>query len=142
MRETAGSSGRTAHQAAAAPSAATGRAAEYTVPPGQAGSLGSGVPGSSDGSGSGLSGAGRWVPMGYDWVVVGAGLTGVTFARRLAEAADLRVLVVDERDHVGGNVYDEPDAHGVLVQRYGAHIFHTGSALVFDYLTQFTQWFP
>jgi UDP-galactopyranose mutase len=80
--------------------------------------------------------------MGYDWVVVGAGLTGVTFARRLAEAAGLRVLVVDERDHVGGNVYDEPDAHGVLVQRYGAHIFHTGSALVFDYLTQFTQWFP
>ncbi|UQX87941.1 UDP-galactopyranose mutase [Jatrophihabitans telluris] len=76
----------------------------------------------------------------YDWIVVGSGLSGVSFARTLAEAG-AEVLIVERRDHIGGNVFDAPDAHGVLVQRYGAHIFHTGSRRIFNYLSQFTEWY-
>jgi len=77
----------------------------------------------------------------YDWLVVGAGFTGAVAAERLA-AAGKRVLVVDRRPHVAGNAYDELDEHGILVHRYGPHIFHTNSARVFEYLSQFTTWRP
>ena len=78
----------------------------------------------------------------YDVVVVGAGFAGAVMAERLAADAGLRVLVVDRRPHVAGNAFDEHDAAGILIHRYGPHIFHTNSAEVFDYLSRFTDWRP
>ena len=78
----------------------------------------------------------------YDTLVVGAGFAGAVLAERLAADAGQRVLVIDKRPHIGGNAYDEQDAAGVLVHRYGPHIFHTNSADVFDYLSRFTDWRP
>jgi UDP-galactopyranose mutase len=78
--------------------------------------------------------------MGYEVVVVGAGFAGSVLAERLATQAGKRVLVLDRRPHIGGNAYDEYDDRGVLVHRYGPHIFHTNSVDVFDYLSQFTEW--
>jgi UDP-galactopyranose mutase len=78
----------------------------------------------------------------YDAVVVGAGFAGAIMAERLATQLDQRVLVVDRRDHVAGNAYDYRDEHGVLVHRYGPHIFHTNSEKVVEYLSQFTGWLP
>lgn len=78
----------------------------------------------------------------YDTLVVGAGFAGAVLAERLAADAGQRVLVVDRRPHIGGNAYDEHDAAGVLIHRYGPHIFHTNSADVFDYLSGFTDWRP
>lgn len=78
--------------------------------------------------------------MSYDYLVVGAGLSGAVVAERLAAVADRRVLVVEARPHVAGNCYDEHDEAGVLVHRYGPHWFHTGSTRVLDYLSRFTGW--
>ena len=75
-------------------------------------------------------------------LVVGAGLTGAVIAERLASERGLRVLVVDRRDHIGGNVYDEPEAHGIRVHRYGPHLFHTNADAVWRYLSRFTAWRP
>ncbi len=74
-----------------------------------------------------------------DWLIVGAGFAGAVLAERLA-AHGQRVLVIDRRDHIGGNAYDHVDVAGLLVHRYGPHIFHTNSATVFDYLSRFTEW--
>lgn len=79
--------------------------------------------------------------MKVDYLIVGAGFTGATLAERLA-AAGKRVLVVDRRDHIGGNAYDEHTEDGILVHRYGPHIFHTNSKKVFAYLSRFTEWRP
>jgi UDP-galactopyranose mutase len=73
--------------------------------------------------------------------VVGAGYAGSVMARELADAG-WRVHVIDKRPHIGGNAYDEPDAHGVLVHRYGPHIFHTNGERIFQWLSRFTQWRP
>lgn len=73
------------------------------------------------------------------FLVVGAGFAGATCARQLAEAGH-DVRVVDRREHIAGNAYDHLDEHGVLVHRYGPHIFHTNSDKVFDYLSRFTEW--
>jgi UDP-galactopyranose mutase len=78
----------------------------------------------------------------YDTLVVGAGFAGAVLAERLAAESGQRVLVVDKRPHIGGNAYDEHDEAGVLVHRYGPHIFHTNSADVVDYLSRFTDWRP
>ncbi len=78
----------------------------------------------------------------YDTLIVGAGFAGSVMAERLAADAGQKVLVVDRRPHFGGNAYDEHDAAGVLIHRYGPHIFHTNSADVFDYLSRFTEWRP
>ena len=78
----------------------------------------------------------------YDWLVVGAGFAGAVLAERLASQRGERVLVVDRRGHIGGNAYDHLDEAGVLVHRYGPHIFHTNSQPVADYLSQFTEWRP
>ncbi|WP_460414178.1 UDP-galactopyranose mutase [Thermus hydrothermalis] len=80
--------------------------------------------------------------MRVDYLVVGAGFTGATLAERIASELDKRVLVVERRDHIGGNAYDETDERGVLVHRYGPHIFHTESRRVFEYLSRFTEWRP
>jgi UDP-galactopyranose mutase len=75
-----------------------------------------------------------------DFLVVGAGFAGSVVAERLASCLDAKVLVVDKRNHIGGNAYDHHDEHGILVHRYGPHIFHTSSREVFQYLSQFTEW--
>lgn len=76
-----------------------------------------------------------------DFLVVGAGFAGATCARQLAEAGR-SVLIVDKRDRVAGNAYDEINAHGIRVSLYGAHIFHTNSAEVWAFLSRFTAWRP
>lgn len=76
----------------------------------------------------------------FDYLIVGAGFAGSVLAERLARGLGKRVLICDKRSHIGGNAYDEYDSAGVLVHRYGPHIFHTNSAKVFDYLSKFTGW--
>ena len=78
----------------------------------------------------------------YEYLIVGAGFAGSVLAERLASEHGARVLLVDRRNHVGGNAYDEKDAAGILYHKYGPHIFHTNSQQVVDYLSQFTDWRP
>jgi UDP-galactopyranose mutase len=78
----------------------------------------------------------------FDYLVVGAGFAGATIAERLAAHAGKKVLICDKRPHVGGNAYDHYDEAGILVHKYGPHIFHTNSRDVFEYLTRFTEWRP
>lgn len=74
-------------------------------------------------------------------LVVGAGFSGAVVARQLADAG-IAVVVIDRRDHIGGNAHDCADAHGVLVHPYGPHIFHTNALRIFEYLSRFTRWRP
>jgi UDP-galactopyranose mutase len=76
----------------------------------------------------------------FDYLIVGAGFAGSVLAERLARGSGKRVLLVDKRNHIGGNAYDCHDAAGLLIHKYGPHIFHTNSREVFDYLSQFTAW--
>jgi UDP-galactopyranose mutase len=76
----------------------------------------------------------------FDYLVVGAGFAGSVLAERLAVDMGMKVLVVDRRPHVAGNAFDHYDEHGILVHKYGPHIFHTNSADVFGYLSRFTEW--
>ncbi len=76
----------------------------------------------------------------YDYLIVGAGFSGSVLAERLASVLDKKVLLIDRRNHVGGNAYDFYNNAGLLVHKYGPHIFHTNSSQVFDYLSQFTAW--
>lgn len=78
----------------------------------------------------------------FDYLIVGAGFAGSVLAERLARRSNKRILIVDRRPHIGGNAYDHYDSAGVLVHKYGPHIFHTNSQEIFDYLSQFTQWRP
>lgn len=78
----------------------------------------------------------------YDYLIVGAGFAGSVIAERLAEGLGRRVLLIDRRDHIAGNAYDHYDAAGVLVHRYGPHIFHTNAQRIVDYLSRFTEWRP
>ena len=76
----------------------------------------------------------------YDTLVVGAGYAGSILAQQLATRCEQRVLVIDRRDHIAGNAFDYHDEHGVLVHKYGPHIFHTNSEKVVEYLSNFTAW--
>jgi UDP-galactopyranose mutase len=76
----------------------------------------------------------------FNFMVVGAGFAGSVVAERLASSLNARVLLVDRRNHIGGNAYDHYDDAGILVHKYGPHIFHTASRDVFDYLSRFTEW--
>lgn len=78
----------------------------------------------------------------YDYLIVGAGFAGAVMAERLASQADKKVLIIDKRPHIGGNTYDYFDDAGILVHKYGPHIFHTNSREIFDYLGKFTAWRP
>ncbi|MCX9103485.1 UDP-galactopyranose mutase [Aeromonas veronii] len=80
--------------------------------------------------------------MKYQAIVIGAGLSGTVMAERMASQLGWKVLVLEQRDHIGGNCFDEYDEHGVLIHRYGPHLFHTDSKEVWDYLSQFTEWLP
>ena len=76
----------------------------------------------------------------YNCLIIGAGMAGAVAARRLAEEGGRRVLLLERRGHVGGNAYDCYDETGVLIHRYGPHIFHTNNRRVFDFLSRFTAW--
>ncbi len=76
----------------------------------------------------------------FDFLIVGAGFSGSVIAERLASQSGKKVLVVDRRNHIGGNAYDCYDNAGILTHKYGPHIFHTNSREVFEYLSQFTEW--
>jgi len=78
----------------------------------------------------------------YDYLIVGAGFAGSVIAERLAEGLGRNVLVVDRREHIAGNAYDHLDDAGVMVHRYGPHIFHTNAQRIVDYLSRFTEWQP
>jgi UDP-galactopyranose mutase len=78
----------------------------------------------------------------FDYLIVGAGYAGSVLAERLACGSGKQVLLVDRRPHIGGNAYDHYDESGILVHKYGPHIFHTNSKEVFDYLSRFTEWRP
>lgn len=80
--------------------------------------------------------------MNVDYLIVGAGFTGSVLAERIASGLDKKVLVVEQRDHIGGNACDEYNEEGILVHRYGPHIFHTNSERVWRYLSRFTRWRP
>ena len=76
----------------------------------------------------------------FDYLIVGAGFAGAVLAERLARGWGKEVLIVDRRSHIGGNAYDHYDDAGILIHRYGPHIFHTNCREVFDYLSRFTAW--
>jgi len=78
----------------------------------------------------------------YDYLIVGCGFAGSVLAERLTSEHGARILMIDKRDHVGGNAFDEKDEAGILIHRYGPHIFHTNSDEVFAYLSRFTRWRP
>jgi UDP-galactopyranose mutase len=76
----------------------------------------------------------------FDYLIVGAGFAGSVLAERLAAGSGKKVIICDKRPHIGGNAYDHYDDAGVLVHKYGPHIFHTNSREVFEYLSRFTEW--
>ncbi|UOF91393.1 UDP-galactopyranose mutase [Fodinisporobacter ferrooxydans] len=77
--------------------------------------------------------------MVYDYLIVGAGFAGCVTAERLASSGK-KVLLIDKRPHIGGNAFDEFDQYGILIHKYGPHIFHTNSEQIFKYLSKFTEW--
>ena len=78
----------------------------------------------------------------FDYLIVGAGFSGLTLAERLTTQLGERCLIVDKRDHIGGNAHDFVDAAGVLVHAYGPHYFRTNSDRIIRYLSMFTDWRP
>ncbi len=78
--------------------------------------------------------------MNFKYVIVGAGLAGLTIAERIANELKEKVLVIEKRNHIGGNIYDSYNEEGILIHNYGPHIFHTNDKEVYDYLSGFTVW--
>ncbi|MCC2548368.1 UDP-galactopyranose mutase [Hymenobacter sp. BT175] len=78
----------------------------------------------------------------FDYLIVGAGFAGSVLAERLATRSNKKVLILDKRNHIAGNAYDHYNEEGILVHKYGPHIFHTNSKDVFEYLSNFTDWRP
>ncbi|MCU1291077.1 MAG: UDP-galactopyranose mutase [Acidobacteria bacterium] len=76
----------------------------------------------------------------FDYLIVGAGFAGSVLAERLANGSGKKVLICDKRPHIAGNAYDYYNDEGILIHKYGPHIFHTNSKDVFDYLSRFTEW--
>jgi UDP-galactopyranose mutase len=76
----------------------------------------------------------------YDVIIVGAGLSGCVIAERFANLKNKKVLIIEKRDHIGGNCYDYVDENGIIVSKYGAHLFHTNDTEVWNYINQFDIW--
>ena len=77
----------------------------------------------------------------YQNIIIGTGFAGAVVARELAEQRGETVLIIDSRNHIGGNCYDCNDEYGILIHQYGPHIFHTNMKHVYDYLSRFTEWY-
>jgi len=78
--------------------------------------------------------------MRIHYLIVGAGFAGCTLAERIATQLNKRVMLIEKRHHIGGNAYDYFNEDGILVQKYGPHIFHSNSRVVWEYLSQYTEW--
>lgn len=78
--------------------------------------------------------------MKFKYIIVGAGLAGITMAERIANVMRENVLIIEKRQHIGGNIYDSYNEAGILIHNYGPHTFHTDDKEVFDYICQFTEW--
>ncbi len=76
----------------------------------------------------------------FDYLIVGAGFAGSVLAERLANGSGKKILICDKRPHIAGNAFDYYNDEGILIHKYGPHIFHTNSADVFEYLSRFTEW--
>jgi UDP-galactopyranose mutase len=77
----------------------------------------------------------------YDYIIVGCGLSGCVIAERIANVLNKRVLILEKRDHIGGNCYDYVDEQtNIRVNKYGAHLFHTNDKIVWDYINKFSEW--
>ncbi|MCL6528431.1 MAG: UDP-galactopyranose mutase [Thermaceae bacterium] len=76
----------------------------------------------------------------FDYIVVGAGFAGCVMAERIASQLNKKVLIVERKKHIGGHCYDYKDEHGIIIHRYGPHLFHTNHKHVWEYLSQFTEW--
>ena len=74
------------------------------------------------------------------YLIVGAGLSGSIIAERIANVLKKEVLVIDRRNHIGGNIYDYKDQNGILIHKYGPHAFHTDNKKVWHHLSYFTEW--
>ena len=77
----------------------------------------------------------------YDAIVIGAGFAGATIAERIANGNNKKVLIIDKRQHIAGNMYDYEDENGIIIHQYGPHLFHTNLESVYNYLSNFTEWF-
>lgn len=82
------------------------------------------------------------LPFAPDFLIVGAGFAGLTMAERITTQLGKSCLLVEKRDHIGGNAYDRYDDHGVLLHHYGPHYFRTNSPKIREYLSKFTEWHP
>jgi len=76
----------------------------------------------------------------FDYIIVGAGFAGSVIAERIAKVLNKKVLVIEKRNHIGGNCYDYKSKEGIIIHKYGPHLFHTNNKDVFDYLSNFTDW--
>ncbi len=76
----------------------------------------------------------------FDYIVIGSGFSGSVIAERIANVLNKKVLIIEKRNHIGGNCYDYKDENNIIVHQYGPHLFHTDNKDVFDYLSNFTQW--
>ncbi|TXJ03588.1 MAG: UDP-galactopyranose mutase [Neisseriales bacterium] len=76
----------------------------------------------------------------FDYIVIGAGFSGAVMAERIATQLKKRVLIIEQRNHIGGNCYDQYNEDGLLVYKYGPRVFHTPDKQVWDYVSQFTEW--
>eukprot|EP00405_Crypthecodinium_cohnii_P020647 CAMPEP_0206473668 /NCGR_PEP_ID=MMETSP0324_2-20121206/33020_1 /ASSEMBLY_ACC=CAM_ASM_000836 /TAXON_ID=2866 /ORGANISM="Crypthecodinium cohnii, Strain Seligo" /LENGTH=462 /DNA_ID=CAMNT_0053948677 /DNA_START=142 /DNA_END=1530 /DNA_ORIENTATION=- len=89
-----------------------------------------------------LSGDLSTAPKEVDLLIVGAGLSGAVLAERCSKEFGMTSLILDKRDHIGGNCYDYVDSHGIRASKYGAHLFHTNFERVWSYLQSFSEWMP
>ena len=83
----------------------------------------------------------RQAPKGPDLIIIGCGLCGSVIARQLADASR-RVLILEKRNHIAGNLYDYRDENGFLIQKYGPHTFHTNNRNIYEYISRFEEWEP
>jgi UDP-galactopyranose mutase len=96
--------------------------------------------GKKEGNGTGGNGIKSGKVQPFDYLIVGAGFAGSVLAERLAAGSGKKVLIIDRRPHIAGNAYDYHNEEGILIHKYGPHIFHTNSHEVFNYLSKFTEW--